>query len=242
MTDINSGDSGTTTNQTELDLIKVDHPLAAGLSAGRLAVATAPSRFGWGRPASAAVKIARIVNTTDHWALFAYETGANMVGRTAPARRVGCFVGEQTGLALNENGLRLFDAAVLWAAGRIEVRGGGGIGPVTGGTPPGGGPPPTPKQTWQVGVAYEIGDEVTHQGLDYRCRIAHTSQSDWEPQLTYNLWERINAGGVWAVQVIYKVGDEVSFQGHFYRCIQGHQSQPDWTPTTPVPALWQRLD
>jgi DNA-binding protein YbaB len=240
MTDVASGDAGTATNQTELDLIKVDHPLAGGLTAGRVAVTTGPARFGWGRPASAAIKIARVVGSTDRWAVFGYETGATMVGRTAPARRVGCFVGEQTGPVLNDSGLRLFDAAVLWAAGRIEVRGNGGIGPTAGGTPPGGDPPKPPKQTWQVGVAYAIGDEVTHLGLDYRCRIAHTSQSDWEPQLTFNLWERINAGGVWTIQVLYKVGEEVSHQGIFYRCLQQHQSQPDWPPNL-IPAVWQKI-
>jgi nitrate reductase cytochrome c-type subunit len=81
----------------------------------------------------------------------------------------------------------------------------------------------------------------SHQGLDYRCRQAHTSQSDWAPPLVYALWERINAGGAWTVQVIYKPGDKVTFQGHQYRCIQGHQAQPDWSPPA-VPALKQRLD
>jgi hypothetical protein len=41
---------------------------------------------------------------------------------------------------------------------------------------------------WQVGVAYKVGNEVTHLGKNYRCRQAHTSQSDWEPQLTPALW------------------------------------------------------
>ena len=52
--------------------------------------------------------------------------------------------------------------------------------------------PPAPEpQAWRVGVAYKIGDEVTHKGASYRCRQAHTSQSDWEPQLTPALWLRL---------------------------------------------------
>ncbi|HEU4421430.1 MAG TPA: peroxidase family protein [Pilimelia sp.] len=50
--------------------------------------------------------------------------------------------------------------------------------------------PPAPA-AWAPGVAYKVGDEVTHKGATYRCRQAHTSQSDWEPQLTPALWLRL---------------------------------------------------
>lgn len=134
---------------------------------------------------------------------------------------------------------------ILWAAGRIDVRPGAvKIEDIIRGAPPDtGGSLPTqpPLSTWKSGVAYKVGDKVTFQGLDYRCRQAHTSQVGWEPPNVFALWERINAGSVWAVQVIYKAGDEVVFQGHHFRCIQGHQSQSDWEPPQ-VPALWQPLD
>jgi chitodextrinase len=237
-------DFGAATNQTDLVFTKVDHPLAAGQALGQVTVVTAPSCFIWGLPAAAAVKIAHLVGNANAWNIFGYESGAAMVGMNAPARRVGCFVGENTSPNLNETGKRLFDAAVLWAAGRIEVRPGvTDVGTVVRDTPPDTGgtvTPPTLPQ-WQVGVAYKVGDQVTFQGLDYQCRQGHTSQIDWAPPNVYDLWARINAGSVWATQVIYQVGDTVSFQGHHYRCIQGHQSQPDWTPPV-VPALWQLLD
>jgi hypothetical protein len=38
-----------------------------------------------------------------------------MVGKAAPARRVGWFAGQDTAAQLNERGWRLFDAAVRWA-------------------------------------------------------------------------------------------------------------------------------
>jgi hypothetical protein len=238
-------DYGAVDAQTELDMVKVDHPLAARLAVGKIAVVTAPARFIWGLPSSAAVKIARLVNKPNSWGIFGYEAGASMVGLNAPARRVGCFLGENASPLLNDVGRRLFDAAVLWAAGRIEVRPSladlPGI--IRGGPPDTGGPLPSPPvlPSWAVGVAYNVGDKVRHLGLDYRCRQAHTSQSDWAPPNVYALWERINAGAQWTVQVIYKAGDTVTFQSHHYRCIQGHQAQPDWSPPV-VPALWQFLD
>jgi DNA-binding protein YbaB len=238
-------DFGAVIDQTELEMVKVDHPLAAGLATGRVAVVNTPSRFVWGLPSSGAVKIARLVGKPSAWGLFGYETGVTMVGRAAPARRVGCFVGEQTALQLNQTGQRLLDAAVTWAAGRAALQAGG---PriedvVRGGTPqPGSGMPVPPALgSWKTGVAYKVGDQVRHQGLDYRCRQAHTSQVGWEPPNVYALWERINAGGAWTVQVLYKAGDQVTFGGRSYRCIQGHQSQPDWEPAL-VPALWQPVD
>jgi hypothetical protein len=97
------------------------------------------------------------------------------------------------------------------------------------------------KARWASGVAYRIGQEVVHLGLDYRCRQAHTSQLGWEPPLTYALWERIHAGSVWAPQVNYPAGTEVTFGGQRYRAIQGHQSQPDWEPPS-VPALWAPIN
>ena len=44
---------------------------------------------------------------------------------------------------------------------------------------------------WQVGVAYEINDEVTYDGIWYRCLQAHTSQEGWEPPNVPALWEPI---------------------------------------------------
>ena len=41
---------------------------------------------------------------------------------------------------------------------------------------------------WAVGVAYEVGDEVTYQGVTYRCRQAHTSIATWTPPAVLSLW------------------------------------------------------
>ena len=94
---------------------------------------------------------------------------------------------------------------------------------------------------WRLGKAYEIGDEVVFEGLDYGCRQVHVAQQGWEPPLTYALWERINAGENWAPQVIYQINNGVVYLSRQYVAIQGHQSLPGWEPPN-VPALWQPVN
>lgn len=49
---------------------------------------------------------------------------------------------------------------------------------------PGGAPP------WAEGVAYSVGDEVTHNGHLWRAKLAHTSHSGWAPSgATHAVWE-----------------------------------------------------
>ncbi|HKI83636.1 MAG TPA: carbohydrate-binding protein [Candidatus Krumholzibacteria bacterium] len=95
--------------------------------------------------------------------------------------------------------------------------------------------------TWAAPVTYAVGDEVSYEGLDYRCRQSHTSQSGWEPPNVYALWERINTGGEWAPQVIYQTDDEATYDGTTYRVIQGHQAQVGWEPPN-QPALWEEVN
>jgi chitin-binding protein len=42
---------------------------------------------------------------------------------------------------------------------------------------------------WAPGTTYRTGDEVTYQGVRYRCRQSHTSIVTWEPSYyTLALW------------------------------------------------------
>lgn len=41
---------------------------------------------------------------------------------------------------------------------------------------------------WAVGVAYAVNDEVTYQGVTYKCRQAHISQVGWHPPVVPALW------------------------------------------------------
>jgi hypothetical protein len=87
--------------------------LAAGLS-GTITVLGRPDEMDYGVPSPQAITVAALPGEPDLWSIFAYETGAQMFGLTAPARRVGFFFSETAPANLTADGWRLFDAAVSW--------------------------------------------------------------------------------------------------------------------------------
>lgn len=98
-------------------LVNAPHPLAAGLTAGMINVVKKGCPMNWGQPGPGAIVIATFPGELDKSPLFAYEKGATMEGENlAPARRVMLFLDGDTFPNLNEAGLKLFDAVVLWAA------------------------------------------------------------------------------------------------------------------------------
>jgi hypothetical protein len=103
-----------TMGQTSVRITMPAHPLAAGLS-GLVTISSAPGELGWGVPGPAAVIIAEMADSPTHKVIFGYLAGAQMVGGTAPARRVGYAVREALAANLTADGLKLFDAAVTWA-------------------------------------------------------------------------------------------------------------------------------
>ena len=44
---------------------------------------------------------------------------------------------------------------------------------------------------WVVGVAYEVGFRVQHDGILYKVLIAHTSQEDWTPDVAHSLFAKV---------------------------------------------------
>jgi hypothetical protein len=102
---------------TEIVIENPGHPLAAGLT-GSVRVLSVPLNLRWAAPPASASLIATYAGAPEPAALmFAYERGALTVAGTAPARRVGLFLGNGRVIrALTEQGWRLFDAAVLWCA------------------------------------------------------------------------------------------------------------------------------
>lgn len=102
-------------------LVNAPHPLAARLPAGMVNVVKKGCPMNWGQPGPGAIVIATFPGELDKSPLFAYEKGATMEGENlAPARRVMLFLDGGTFPNLNEAGLKLFDAAVLWAAGASQ--------------------------------------------------------------------------------------------------------------------------
>ncbi len=111
-----NADWATARNQTHLAIAAPGHPLAAGRS-GRVRVSSAPEQLSWGRVRSDAIRIATLESDPARATIFAYDRGAAMPGRTAPARRAGFFLFNSTASSLTEDGSALLDAALRWCAG-----------------------------------------------------------------------------------------------------------------------------
>jgi len=97
-------------------LVRAPHVLAAGLPAGLNTWMGSGKPAGFGRAAPGADIIMTIPGEPEKALLFAYEKGATMHHNfIAPARRVFIGLDNNTFAHLNDNGYRLFDAAVQWA-------------------------------------------------------------------------------------------------------------------------------
>jgi hypothetical protein len=107
----------------DITVINPEHPLAAGLS-GSVRVLARPQRVRWAAPPATATAIASYPGTMDDETLvFGYEKGDFTADGRASARRVGLFLGnDKIVRSLTEQGWRLFDAAVSWAAGEPLTR------------------------------------------------------------------------------------------------------------------------
>jgi hypothetical protein len=89
--------------------------LAAGLS-GTISVLQSSANLNYGVPNNQALTVASFPGLSGYWAIFAYDTGAQMYNLAAPARRVGFFLGANNATDLTANGWLLFDAALTWLA------------------------------------------------------------------------------------------------------------------------------
>ena len=90
-----------------------EHSLAAGF-AGPVSVTSSTTRLNWGVPELGAELIAVSDAEPEKAFIFCYENGADMIDMTAPERRLGFFMHEDTPSKLTDNGWLLFDAAVNW--------------------------------------------------------------------------------------------------------------------------------
>jgi len=106
-------------------MVNAPHPIAAGLPNGlfkpfKLPQPQSPAtvaQVNWGRPLPSASIIATLPGEPTKAGVFAYEKGALMdCDFPAPARRVMLFLHSDGFDQLNDDGLKLFDAAILWAA------------------------------------------------------------------------------------------------------------------------------
>ena len=112
-------DHGTVAGQTQLNIVNVTHPLAAGLSAGAQTIVRSPDSFNWGLPNANATVVANVTTNASMFLLYVYETGALLIdGLTpAPARRINVPFTDNSFALLNPDGYKLFDAAIFYALG-----------------------------------------------------------------------------------------------------------------------------
>lgn len=72
---------------------------------------------------------------------------------------------------------------------------------------------------WRNEIAYAVDDRISYGGGLYKCVQAHTSQSDWTPDITPALWVRVSIEEwpEWiqptGAQDAYNTGDKVSHNG-----------------------------
>lgn len=117
-------DRGTLAGQTQVNIVKADHPLAGGLSTGLTTVTTAAQDYSWGMPNANAVIIATVADNPAQAVIYGYDKGAILIDNStpAPARRVLFFSGNDGFAAFTEDALKLFDAAIEWASGIKPVK------------------------------------------------------------------------------------------------------------------------
>lgn len=96
-----------------LNIANPSHPLACGYS-GNINIYPHLKTIPCGVPNNNAIKVAQFCNAYGEWGIFAYEQGASMVGMTAPARRLGFPMNDNTAPYLTLEGRKLFDCAIKW--------------------------------------------------------------------------------------------------------------------------------
>jgi hypothetical protein len=107
---------GVKANETSIDIVMPNHPLAAGLT-GTVAVYRMPRSITWGKVAATAEVVATLPGDRAGVATYVYRKGARLQdGSIAAGLRVGFFLEDDdtTGTAnlMTDDGLRLLDAAV----------------------------------------------------------------------------------------------------------------------------------
>lgn len=103
-------------SRNKIKLINPGHPLSAGLF-DTLVILDGVGTFTFGKPLSSATVIAVDPSDPDDGYIFAYDVGDALFDMDAPARRIAFFPNEGVGRRFNENGWKIFDAAVEWALG-----------------------------------------------------------------------------------------------------------------------------
>lgn len=100
---------------------------------------------------------------------------------------------------------------------------------------------------WQESTTYALDDRVKYNDKLYKCVQAHTSQSDWTPDVTPALWTEVPPPGqipVWVqptgAQDAYMTGDKVKYPDENSDVYVSLVDNNVWVPTTE--GLWEKED
>lgn len=90
--------------------------------------------------------------------------------------------------------------------------------------------------SWAADADYTVDERIRYQDKLYRCVQAHTSQSNWIPDVTPALWTEVAKPGeipVWkqptGAQDAYRIGDKVHYpdiDGPIYECTSDYNIYP----------------
>ena len=114
-----AANGGSTVGETAVNIVDPSHQLAAGFSKGLVTVTTAPETqgFGQGTPVGAHV-VATLANDPSQAVIAYYDKSEKGFDNfVMPARRVFFYFLDNTAAISNDNGWKLFDAAVDWSLG-----------------------------------------------------------------------------------------------------------------------------
>ena len=86
---------------------------------------------------------------------------------------------------------------------------------------------------WAEDTAYAVDDRIRYDGILYRCVQAHTSQSDWTPDITPALWVVVSLDEFpeWVQPTgahdAYRIGDKVSHnEKHWQNTVDYNTYEP----------------
>jgi hypothetical protein len=124
LTDTTSGTHyGSNSEQQYADMSDTSHPIASGFTGDDVRINTTGVSVSWGIPSTNATIVAKLKDSSTKALVFAYESGSEMVGMNAPARRAGFYwIPHDTELESNTvAGWAMFDATVDWASQAIPA-------------------------------------------------------------------------------------------------------------------------
>lgn len=112
-----NADFGTKERERWLWVVNTPHPASGGLPPFQVNVQQRNVPMGWAKPGLGASILGTFPGEPDHAAAFVYEKGTVMdYENVAPARRGFIFIDTAAFGNMNEDGLKMFDAMVAWAA------------------------------------------------------------------------------------------------------------------------------